>query len=77
MPKKDPQQVPATKQDIALLMRELGKMYDALERWNREFCEELSGQICSMEQRLRDEIRRAGTSVHSAIEQLRGDLPVQ
>lgn len=35
MPKPDPQ-ARATKQDITLLMNEIGKLYDANERWKEE-----------------------------------------
>jgi len=35
----DDQQAPATKADIALLMGEFGKMYDAQERWKTELKE--------------------------------------
>lgn len=35
MPQKD-DQAPATKQDVALLMRQMGKLYDATEKWKDE-----------------------------------------
>jgi hypothetical protein len=36
MPKPDDDKAPATKADIQLLMAEIGKLYDANERWKDE-----------------------------------------
>ncbi len=40
MPKQDPQ-APATKQDIAMLMQEIGKLYDANERWKDDLHDDM------------------------------------
>jgi hypothetical protein len=41
----------ATKQDIQLLMEEMGKLYAANERWKNEIIDEVDGRIVASEER--------------------------
>ena len=44
-PMSDNSQIAATKQDVSLLMEEIGKLYEANQRWKEEIIETIEQKI--------------------------------
>jgi hypothetical protein len=60
-------QAPASKEDIRLLMEQIGRLYDSNERWKDEIIREVDGRIAASEARLKHHF-------DLAVETIRDDL---
>ena len=52
VPMHDDKQTAATKQDVQLLMQEIGKLYDANQRWKQEVMQNTDDRISASEERV-------------------------
>jgi hypothetical protein len=65
---------PATKEDIAMIMHEIGKLYDANERWKNELKDELRMDMSHWKTEIKDDLNQMEHRMLVLIELTRQDL---